>query len=183
MRFVKLAALTACLGLWASEANAYYFQQSGFKGDGTGVALTDLNQATPYYVQLESASLGGVGFLIHSRETLYFVGGDLDGQIADVFNVNTDMPYTVTSFGAVGILNFPQDSSDALYARTFDSFKFTFIPPNGIGDPDGIPWTLTVSDSPISAPSAVPEPAAWAMMIAGFGLVGSTLRRRRVLTF
>jgi len=26
---------------------------------------------------------------------------------------------------------------------------------------------------------AVPEPAAWAMLIAGFGLVGGTLRRRR----
>lgn len=31
---------------------------------------------------------------------------------------------------------------------------------------------LTVSDP-------VPEPATWAMMIAGFGLVGGTLRRRR----
>jgi hypothetical protein len=26
--------------------------------------------------------------------------------------------------------------------------------------------------------AAVPEPASWAMMIAGFGLVGSALRRR-----
>ena len=25
----------------------------------------------------------------------------------------------------------------------------------------------------------VPEPAAWAMMIAGFGLIGATLRRRQ----
>ncbi len=28
--------------------------------------------------------------------------------------------------------------------------------------------------------AAVPEPASWAMLIAGFGLVGATLRRRRV---
>ncbi|MFZ4381301.1 MAG: PEPxxWA-CTERM sorting domain-containing protein [Sandarakinorhabdus sp.] len=28
-------------------------------------------------------------------------------------------------------------------------------------------------------PSAVPEPASWAMLIAGFGLIGATLRRRR----
>jgi hypothetical protein len=30
-----------------------------------------------------------------------------------------------------------------------------------------------------SAISAVPEPASWAMLIAGFGLVGATLRRQR----
>jgi hypothetical protein len=30
-----------------------------------------------------------------------------------------------------------------------------------------------------SAVGALPEPASWAMMIAGFGMVGATLRRRR----
>jgi PEP-CTERM motif len=35
--------------------------------------------------------------------------------------------------------------------------------------------TLTVSDS---MAGAVPEPATWAMMIAGFGLVGAGMRRR-----
>lgn len=30
--------------------------------------------------------------------------------------------------------------------------------------------------------SAVPEPATWAMLIAGFGLAGSAIRRRRVQT-
>ncbi len=29
---------------------------------------------------------------------------------------------------------------------------------------------------------AVPEPASWAMLIAGFGLVGATMRRRRTMT-
>ena len=32
------------------------------------------------------------------------------------------------------------------------------------------------------SPGAVPEPAAWAMMIAGFGMVGGALRRRKVTT-
>lgn len=30
--------------------------------------------------------------------------------------------------------------------------------------------------------AAIPEPASWAMMIGGFGLVGSALRRRRAVT-
>ncbi len=33
-----------------------------------------------------------------------------------------------------------------------------------------------------STPSAVPKPAAWAMMIAGFGMVGGALRSQRKLT-
>jgi hypothetical protein len=35
---------------------------------------------------------------------------------------------------------------------------------------------LTVLD--VGTPNAVPEPASWAMMIAGFGLVGAGARRR-----
>ena len=30
------------------------------------------------------------------------------------------------------------------------------------------------------SPSAVPEPSTWAMLIAGFGLVGAANRRRRI---
>lgn len=39
--------------------------------------------------------------------------------------------------------------------------------------------TLQITDGSASGvPAGVPEPAAWAMMLAGFGLVGSALRRR-----
>lgn len=34
----------------------------------------------------------------------------------------------------------------------------------------------------IVVPGAVPEPATWAMMIVGFGMVGGVLRRRRNVT-
>ncbi len=48
------------------------------------------------------------------------------------------------------------------------------------GDPshsfaDGIPFLAAVN----TAVAGVPEPAAWAMMIAGFGLTGTALRYRR----
>ena len=35
----------------------------------------------------------------------------------------------------------------------------------------------------LAPPSAVPEPASWALMIAGFGLVGSAMRRRATALF
>lgn len=44
-----------------------------------------------------------------------------------------------------------------------------------LGATDGR-YTVTVTSN------AVPEPATWAMMIAGFGLMGATLRRQRIAT-
>ncbi|MFN7176681.1 MAG: PEPxxWA-CTERM sorting domain-containing protein [Thermaurantiacus sp.] len=43
------------------------------------------------------------------------------------------------------------------------------------------PWTmpLRVFGSPVDGAPPIPEPATWAMLIAGFGLVGAALRRRR----
>ena len=35
----------------------------------------------------------------------------------------------------------------------------------------------------LAAPAAVPEPASWAMMVGGFGLLGTALRRRRTAAF
>lgn len=39
--------------------------------------------------------------------------------------------------------------------------------------------TLSIVTDDIATDGAVPEPATWAMMIAGFGVVGASLRRRR----
>jgi len=44
------------------------------------------------------------------------------------------------------------------------------------------PWmafSITVDGTPLSFSYGVPEPAEWALLITGFGLVGATLRRRR----
>lgn len=40
--------------------------------------------------------------------------------------------------------------------------------------------TLRISD-PDAAPGGVPEPASWAMMLSGFGMVGTALRRRKAI--
>ena len=56
-----------------------------------------------------------------------------------------------------------------------------FAVASGFGNNDFGAYKLTISgpgDIGLSS-SAVPEPATWAMMIAGFGLVASALRRRK----
>ncbi len=45
-----------------------------------------------------------------------------------------------------------------------------------LGDPSGAIDGFSVSDGSVN----VPEPAGWALMIAGFGLTGAVLRRRMV---
>jgi len=46
-----------------------------------------------------------------------------------------------------------------------------------VGTPGGLP-PFSLLDG-VSMKAAVPEPATWAMMITGFGLVGGAIRRRR----
>ncbi|HET6971778.1 MAG TPA: PEPxxWA-CTERM sorting domain-containing protein, partial [Phenylobacterium sp.] len=59
-------------------------------------------------------------------------------------------------------------------------YGFNLWPRNGLNPAD----STQISDfAPQNALlSAAPEPAAWALMLAGFGLLGAALRRRRAAT-
>ncbi|MEY2883371.1 MAG: hypothetical protein RL490_1095 [Pseudomonadota bacterium] len=58
-----------------------------------------------------------------------------------------------------------------------NSAHIGFVLPSGVTFTSGSGLALTQS----AFPSAVPEPASWAMLIAGFGLVGAVQRRRRAV--
>ncbi|OSZ69289.1 hypothetical protein CAP39_10625 [Sphingomonas sp. IBVSS1] len=67
--------------------------------------------------------------------------------------------------------------------NSFDWVGITFTDENGdpvttdpITSASGQNYNVAFSPMP-----AVPEPASWAMMIAGFGLIGAVARRRRLL--
>jgi hypothetical protein len=78
--------------------------------------------------------------------------------------------------------------------QTLFDFSMMAINEGGMFDPDGGAFTLVSFSSgqaigsgsasltaspPIT--SGVPEPAAWTMMIAGFGAIGATMRRRSIV--
>jgi hypothetical protein len=82
-----------------------------------------------------------------------------------------------TQFGGPGGFG-PQLFSGTTAAPVFSPGTFSFT------DLRGVPTGSTLTISAVAA--AVPEPATWAMMIFGFGAVGSMMRYRRrstIVTF
>ena len=79
-----------------------------------------------------------------------------------------DGPFDPLNFNGLGALS--------IYSQTrIDAFTAFTIKNN----PDDVENTLTVQVGQDLVPT-IPEPATWAMMIGGLGLVGASMRRRRV---
>ncbi|MGZ3375431.1 MAG: PEPxxWA-CTERM sorting domain-containing protein [Phenylobacterium sp.] len=95
-------------------------------------------------------------------------------------SVSTTPPYILTPFG-VSLGLSPGDVDDCC---THNSFANTAGLQVVDYDQTGIPTTLAgnvrITDNGFTPPG-VPEPAAWALMIAGFAATGAMLRRRRAL--
>jgi Protein of unknown function (DUF642)/PEP-CTERM motif len=118
--------------------------------------------------------------------------GDQSGAISQTFNTVLGQTYklsflygnnpystsTATASYSVGGLNGSVTSSSGL---SFNSFNGTFV---GTGGATTLSFVNTngCCNGGIAldgvAVSAVPEPASWALMIAGFGLVGAAARRK-----
>lgn len=131
------------------------------------------------------------------------------GSFDDHFTFTVPGPSTGTSFvGTVSLKVRGQIKQDIDFSSVdLDGTPFTGVITPFAGNPDGkedysldIPVlgagphtinvygtsnaTLTNSASyagTLNIASAVPEPATWAMMIAGFGLVGGAMRRRNTV--
>lgn len=89
-----------------------------------------------------------------------------------------------TSFGETDNGTFSLTLSTPVVALALDTFGIRWqtlsSPEYGLRGNSGI--GLGVPTPRTEEPPVVPEPATWAMMIAGFGLVGATMRRRKSIT-
>ncbi len=91
----------------------------------------------------------------------YVFGDFVAGRLFSVATDGTGFTDITGVLGGVGInpSSFGEDGDGNLYVVDYGGRVFRFLDPN----------------------AAVPEPASWALLIAGFGIVGGVQRRRRVV--
>ncbi len=100
-----------------------------------------------------------------------------DVQQFDYFDFFTDLQADPTAFGLPAGLNFDipcllaETPSPDIDCRNYLSF-------DGIHVTTGVQRAISIRVANQLGIAAVPEPANWALMILGFGLVGATIRRR-----
>ena len=146
------------------------------------VASTSAHAATLLDgVTLHDLSIGG------AKYDVTFTGDAFDGTLT--FNTRAQAVEALAAILASSEFQafFPYESfAGVLVPHAFDGQCFYvelaggWYAPGGYGVPNGFDWSDTGFTLATFAPtSAVPEPATWAMMIAGFGVVGVAVRRRR----
>jgi hypothetical protein len=85
----------------------------------------------------------------------------------------------VVNFASPGVFNINQTHIVTGGLGKFLNATGTFDSAGQLTFPGGRPTVAKMFSGTISAPG-IPEPASWALMIAGFGLAGAAIRRRAV---
>lgn len=187
---VASAVMVAPIGL-ASPASATTLVNGDFEtGDFTGwtqfgnTGFSTVDTVNPFAGTF-AASFGPVGSTGGITQTLSTVIG----------NVYTLSFYLAngTAFGpAIAGSSFSATVGSTTFSLPSDFFAFDYAPtPFTViytADSTSTAVTFTFRNDPnfwyldnvtIAETAAVPEPASWAMMVAGFGLIGGAARRRR----
>jgi PEP-CTERM motif len=122
----------------------------------------------------------GKAMIMHNGSGLNFTGGGKALSIGD-FLINTTtnvltgkVQYGTTTLTDVPLFNIGTGLALSLTSQAAGAFTTVFGAPNLTGTAIG-----TASTSFVTVATAVPEPAAWGMMLVGFGVVGASLRLRQ----
>jgi hypothetical protein len=93
---------------------------------------------------------------------------------------DSPLTLTLTGTGADGVVT-RTISAGAEQAEAFSTYMFSdLVNLSSLTITGGPEFSEFAIDNVILSPAAVPEPASWTMLIAGFGIVGGALRRRRL---
>jgi hypothetical protein len=158
-----LLAGTAAIALAAPATAATYL----FELTGNYTATFQLQSSpTPTQVFPDSFSVANVSGTyqgVAGTKTPFFYIASIGGGFGLKNSNNNQFP--LVSDG-------PQLFTGTVAAPTFKTGTFSLVQFNGAGR-----YALTITNLDAPAPT-VPEPATWAMMIGGFGVIGAASRRR-----
>lgn len=122
----------------------------------------------------------GRALINHNGSGLNFTSGANALRISD-FLINTttnvltgSVRFGTTNLADVPLFNIGSGMSLILTSQAAGAFTAVFGAPNLTGTVIG-----TADTNIVTVASPVPEPAAWGMMLLGFGLVGTALRTRQ----
>ncbi len=200
--FSKAALCAAAIAAvsWSSVASASYLIDTGAGQDSSGDFVGRASFGTQFvageFTLAEASTVSSVeGFFTTSTsgllvEKIYSASAGLPAASA-LYSVDISAPAKGTGWvGADGLdwslaagtywLSFevPDGSSfmgAALFNPSSPASKYAYF--------NGATWSSTVRPFGFriggEAASAAPEPASWAMMLGGFGLIGAAMRARR----
>ncbi|HMI19420.1 MAG TPA: PEPxxWA-CTERM sorting domain-containing protein [Sphingomonas sp.] len=171
-----IAASVAALSAGTAQATHFNFTDTvqghsvtgSFDGTLSGDLITDMSNIFVFVDGIGFHDNGSLqSFHFNDDFSAYEYGGiaSLDGAHDNFFFVDGDVVlgeyytnyyYTVTNI-STGIGN---TNSQQFYGGATDNFHAT-----------------------VAGSSPTPEPASWAMMVGGFGLIGAALRRRTTVRF
>ncbi|WP_313670344.1 PEPxxWA-CTERM sorting domain-containing protein [Sandarakinorhabdus sp.] len=121
-------------------------------------------------------------FTLHFDQTTFGNANGVGGVGLDITFNDGSLPYSaLVTFGNSDTQLFAlQADAASFWGLTSDrQIRSIAFGPNGGITTNG---AFQIDNLTIGASGVVPEPASWAMLIAGFGLVGATARRRRAVT-
>jgi hypothetical protein len=186
------AALCAAVAMCATNADAATFATRGYVSDVNFPSISFQKLATGSIVNsvTYSVAYSYLGtFATTSGPAIYTYNGTL-GSLAfglvgfdGIGSTEGPGPFSVSGMRSVaGVLTTDLDRFVGS-GETFSALVTGGVTINGLGaQPTGRGFTAASYDIWIDytpAVAAVPEPTTWALMLAGFGLVGYAMRRRR----
>lgn len=180
-------------------AQGVTFVANAFTGPGS--SSSGSVWATNTGMRVTATDLGGLGTpslvsgkILHAYGNTYLDGDWLDENGDPSFSMNFSTAISSISLAFAGVAT-PADTRIFVYngatllatvAGTVTTGQFILsysaasitrvaVAPGSFNDWVGVD---NINFTPIAA-GAVPEPATWAMLVGGFGLVGASMRRRR----
>ena len=196
----SLLALAAAASFGSAASAAVYTDQASFLAANPGTSLVSFEGQTTSLTPVASDPLtfGGLTF---TGVALYNVDSSFWGSVDSLLDNAWNGFIEVSGFNADAVGFYFASNYNSGTAISFKAFNgateilsttitgggvydsFAYFGFDGLGDVTSIRLDAAnggfVSIAEVSTGlGAVPEPATWAMFIAGFGLVGAAVRRR-----